>query len=73
MKKIVAFVIDFAISFLFLGYVVSLISGENTDNGFNLEGGSALVLFLLIIAYVLIGRKFWGQTLGRKLLKVDLK
>ncbi|MBT6401484.1 hypothetical protein HN803_01135 [candidate division WWE3 bacterium] len=73
MKKFLAFVLDFLISFVFLGYIIALMTGETTGGGFNLQGGSALVLFILIVAYVVIGRKLWGQTLGRKILKVEKK
>ena len=71
MKKFLAFVVDITISFFGLGYIIALITGETVQNGFKLQGMSAIVLFTLIILYFVLSKKFLGQTPGRKLFKVS--
>ena len=53
--------------------MISKIFGGATSTGFELEGGSALLLFGLVIAYFVGTKKFIGGTLGQKLLGVGKK
>lgn len=68
-RIILAAILDFFTAFFVLGYLVALVTGGTTDNGFNLNGLPALVSFALIIAYFWIGRKYLGGTIWQRILK----
>ena len=68
-RIILAAILDFFTAFFMIGTIVAYISGETTDEGFELQGASALALFALIVAYFLIGRKYLGGTLWQRILK----
>lgn len=70
MRKFVAFLLDVIISFGLVGYVIGILSGQVTENGFELSGVPALILFAEIILYFTVLRKKLGKTPGQILLKV---
>lgn len=44
-------------------------SGGLTEDGFGLQGGPALLLFALTIAYFVLFRRFLGGTLWQRILQ----
>ena len=68
-KVILAAVLDFLTVFFVLGLLIGSLTGQMTENGFNLQGGTALLFFALIIAYFVIGNRT-GGTLWRRILGV---
>ena len=69
-KKVLAFFVDFLGSFFVFGFGIAYFGGGLTHDGFKLEGGPALLVFLLIIAYFVIMGKYFGGTLGKKLVGI---
>jgi hypothetical protein len=55
----------FAIS----GYVVASITGNTTDEGFDLKGGPAFIVFAIIILYFFLFRRYLGGTIFQRLLR----
>lgn len=67
-RIILAFILDLLTAFFVLGYVISLVFGGATENGFSLQGGPALLLFAAIIAYFVIFNRFLGGTIWKRVL-----
>lgn len=67
-KKVVAAILDFLTIFFVAGYVIAQFTGETTEEGFQLNGASALLLFAIIAAYFVVGRKYAGGTLWQRIL-----
>lgn len=67
-RVVMAFILDLITSFLVFGYVIALMTGNTTEGGFELEGMPALLLFLLVIAYMVgmprIGGRLWQRLFG---------
>ena len=61
-RIILAAALDFFTAFAIFGYLVAWASGGLTAGGFELEGIPALIVFALIVAYFLIGKKLLGGT-----------
>ncbi|HYZ61503.1 MAG TPA: hypothetical protein VE650_03545 [Acetobacteraceae bacterium] len=61
-RRVVSSILDGLTAFFVFGYLVARFSGGLTEDGFSLEGGPALLLFALVIAYFVIGRRFLGGT-----------
>lgn len=74
-KKFIAFVIDFLLSFFLIGYITAFITNDITDNGlgFQLDGTPAFIMLVLVVAYFIIFNKYFGGTLGKRLLKIQNK
>jgi hypothetical protein len=68
-RKAVAAILDFLTIFLVGGFVVGYLAGGLTGNGFDLNGGPALILFAGIVAYFIVGRKFAGGTIWQRILR----
>jgi DMSO reductase anchor subunit len=68
-RKVFAAIFDFLTIFFVGGYAVGAVTGSNTNDGFKLEGIPALILFALIAAYFVIGRKYLGGTLWQRILR----
>lgn len=67
-RIIVAFLLDLITSFLVLGYLIALIFGGTTEDGFSLQGGTALLLFAAVIAYFVVFNRFLGGTIWKRIL-----
>jgi hypothetical protein len=69
-RKVVAFILDLVFSFAVLGYVIGWATGGLTEEGFDLHGGPALLLFGLVILYFVLFARFLGGTIFQRLLRV---
>ena len=71
MKRVTAFIVDFFVSFFVFGFLVALLTGAPTTNNeglaFNLTGPSALIAFVLVMIYFVLGYKIFGVSLGKLL------
>ena len=65
--RAVAAMIDGAMFFVF-AYVIALLTGGITDEGFSLTGAPAAFAFLLYFAYFVLMEAKMGGTLGKLLL-----
>ncbi len=70
-KRVVAAILDFFTAFFAIGYVIALFTGHTTSGGFKLDGGPALLLFALVIAYFVVGRRFAGGTLWDRIFGIS--
>ena len=68
--KIFAFFIDIFISFVPLGFIIAYFTGDVTSAGFSLEGLPALLLFVLVITYFFVGNKYFGGTIGKRVMRL---
>lgn len=68
-RIILAFILDFLTIFFVGGYLVASVLGGRTEDGFQLNGIPALVLFALMIAYFVVCNRYLGGTLWKHLLK----
>lgn len=68
-RIILAFLLDVITIFFAGGFLVATLFGGRTENGFQLNGFPALLLFVLIIAYFVVGNRFFGGTLWKYILK----
>lgn len=69
-RVVVASIIDLAGGFLVFGYVIGLIFGGATDTGFNLQGWRAILLLVVLVAYVIGCNRYLGDTIGRRIMRV---
>ncbi len=67
-KRIVAGLIDNVLAFLIIGFLVAMVTGGTTSDGFSLSGGPAFLAFFLILVYFVVAQGKSGTTLGKKLL-----
>jgi hypothetical protein len=67
-RIILAFLLDLITSFLVLGFLIALIFGGATDSGFSLQGWTALLLFVSIIAYFVLFNRYLGGTIWKRIL-----
>jgi hypothetical protein len=68
-KIVLAAVLDFFTVFFVVGYLIGRFSGMTTSGGFELTGLPALLLFVIIVAYFVIGTRYAGGTLWQRILK----
>ena len=67
-RKVVAAILDFIFVFALAGYAIAQFTGNTTDEGFELKGGPALLLFAIVILYFIVFRRFLGGTVFQRLL-----
>lgn len=67
-RKVLAAILDFFFIFIVAGYVIAKFTGGTTEEGFNLNGGPALLLFAIVVLYFIVGRRYLGGTLFQRLL-----
>lgn len=67
-RIILAFILDLVMAFAVLGYLIGLLFGGATDTGFSLQGWTAGLLFVLIIAYFVVFNRFLGGTIWKRIL-----
>lgn len=70
-RIILAFLLDFFSAFFVLGFAVASVMGGRTEDGFQLNGLPALVLFGLMIAYFVVFNRFLGGTIWKRILKAQ--
>lgn len=69
-RKVFAAILDFIFVFAISGYIIAKATGNVTDEGFDLKGGPAFLLFAIVILYFLIFTRFLGGTVFQRLLGV---
>lgn len=69
-KRVLAAILDFFTAFFFFGWLIGHFTGNTTEEGFNLKGGPAFLLFVLLVAYFFIGRRYAGGTLWDRILRI---
>jgi hypothetical protein len=69
-RKVFAAIFDFFFIMFAGGYVIAYLTGGLKGDGFNLQGGPALVLFAVIILYFVIFSRYLGGTLFQRLFGV---
>jgi hypothetical protein len=62
-KRVLAPLLDFIMVFAIGGQAIGALTAGLTPDGFDLQGGSALALLVVIVAYFIIGRRFAGGTM----------
>jgi hypothetical protein len=62
-KRVLAATLDFCMMFFGGGWLIGWFTGGLTEDGFNLNGGPATLLFAVVIGYFVIGRRYAGGTL----------
>jgi hypothetical protein len=67
-RKVVAAILDFIFVFALAGYAIGHFTGNTTENGFELNGAPALLLFAIVIFYFIVFRRFLGGTVFQRLL-----
>jgi uncharacterized membrane protein len=67
-RIVLAAILDFITVFALGGYVIAKLTGNITENGFQLNGWPAVVLFAVIIAYFVLARRV-GGTLWQRILR----
>lgn len=68
-RKVLAFILDLFGSFFLFGYVIGMITGDTTENGFSLNGLPAIILFALVILYFVGMGRYGGGTVFQRLLR----
>ena len=68
-RRGLAVFLDALTSFIIGGYVIAKFTGETTNDGFSLNGGSAFVCFGAVIAYFYLGWNKLGGTIWQRILK----
>ncbi len=66
-RIITAFLLDALCSLIVIGYAVAAVTGQTTEDGFQLKGWPALVSIAIVIAYFIIGRQLGGTVFQRLL------
>ncbi len=69
-RKVFAAILDFIFVMAIAGYGIAYFTGNTTDEGFDLKGGPALLLFAIIILYFVIFTRYLGGTVWQRLLGV---
>ncbi len=69
-RKVVAAILDFVFVLMIGGYAIGYMTGNLSDEGFDLKGGPAFILFAIIILYFVVFTRFLGGTVFQRLLGV---
>jgi hypothetical protein len=70
-KRVTAVILDIVTVFWGVGYLLAWYTGALTKSGFELNGGPAFVLFVVVVAYFFIGRRYAGGTLWDRILRIQ--
>ena len=70
-RRAVAIIID-TIVLGIVGYLLAMMTGQTTGTGFNLQGGPALLWFLIALVYYVVMEKTSGATLGKMAMKLKV-
>lgn len=68
-RIILAFFLDLVTAFFLIGYVIAVLTGGTNAGGFQLNGGPAILFFVLIIAYFIGMGRYGGGTIWQRILK----
>ncbi len=71
-RVVIAFVLDLITAFFVFGYLIGWLTGGVTEQGFSLEGLPALALFAVIIAYFIVGNRFFKGTLWKHIFRIPV-
>ena len=69
-RKTAAIILDFFSVFFAGGFMIASVFGGRTQEGFNLSGAPALLLYVLIAVYFFVFIKYLGGTLWQRILGV---
>ena len=64
-RIVLAFICDLIGSFFVFGYLIAMVTGDTTTDGFALSGLPALILLGLVIAYMVAMPRFGGRLFQR--------
>ena len=70
-KRAVAVIIDSVIMFV-IAYVLAMLTGGTTEEGFSMNGAPAFALFFIAIGYYVAMEAMMGGTLGKKMLGIKI-
>lgn len=70
--RFVATVLD-TIVLVAIGYLIAMLFGMTTASGFNLQGGPALLWFLIGLAYFVVLEAEFGWTLGKRAVGIEVR
>lgn len=68
LRKVAAAVLDFFTIFLIAGYGIAKLTGNTTEDGFELHGLPALALTATLFIYFYVGGKYAGGTIWQRVL-----
>jgi hypothetical protein len=69
-RKVGAAILDFIFVFAIAGYAIAKATGNVGEEGFELTGAPAFLLFAIVILYFVVFTRFLGGTLWQRLLGV---
>jgi hypothetical protein len=69
-RKVFAAILDFIFVMVIAGYAIGYMTGNVSDEGFELKGAPAFLLFAIIILYFVIFTRYLGGTVWQRLLGV---
>lgn len=67
-KKVIAFVLDLSTVWFAAGYSIGMLAGQTTNDGFDLQGGPALLLVVVVFCYFWLGNKYCSGTIWKHVL-----
>lgn len=70
--RFVATILD-TIVIVAIGYLLAMLTGMTTASGFNLQGGPALLWFLIGLAYFVALEAEFGWTLGKRAVGIEVR
>jgi hypothetical protein len=65
-----AAILDFIFVFAIAGNAIASMTGNTSEEGFELKGGPAFILFAIVILYFVVFTRYLGGTLWQRLLGV---
>jgi hypothetical protein len=66
-KVVLAAILDFLMAFFVGGFAIDGATGNLTPDGFKLNGALALLLFVLIAAYFMAGKRLFGGMIWKRI------
>ena len=69
-RKVFAAILDFIFVMLIAGYAIAYATGNVSQEGFDLKGGPAFLLFAIIVLYFVVFTRYLGGTVWQRLLGV---
>jgi hypothetical protein len=69
-RKVFAAILDFIFVMVIAGYAIAYATGDVSQEGFDLKGGPAFLLFAIIVLYFAVFTRYLGGTVWQRLLGV---